>query len=121
MRSFPKLSLLPAVVAGAVLASPAFADQEAQKPVSVALKVGATHTDNRDSIEDGTLRAGVPMKKEDQWSFFVAPVIAFHHEVTDSVEFDASYSPVFRWYDNCRPGSEKHKMYSFFICWRLHP
>ena len=110
MRSFTKVSLLPALVAGAVLASPAFADQEAQKPVSFALKGGVTFTDNRDSIEDGALRAGVPMKKEDQWSFFIAPVIAFHHEVTDSVKFDASYSPVYRWYDNCRPGSEKSKL-----------
>ena len=110
MRSFTKVSLLPAVLAGAVLASAAFADQEAQKPVSFALKAGVTHTDNRDSIEDGALRAGVPMKKEDQWSFFIAPVIAFHHETTDSVKFDASYAPVFRWYDNCRPGSEKSKI-----------
>ncbi len=104
------VSVLPAIAAGAVLASAAFADQDAKKPVSLALKAGVTHTDNRDSIEDGALRAGVPMKKEDQWAFYIAPVIAFHHEVTDSVEFDASYSPVFRWYDNCRPGSEKNKI-----------
>lgn len=110
MRSLTQATLLPAVLAGAVLASAAFADQDAQKPVSVALKGGVTYTDNRDSIEDGALRAGVPMKKEDQWSFYIAPVIAFHHETTDSVKFDASYSPVFRWYDNCRPGSEKEKV-----------
>ena len=110
MRSLTQLPLLPAVLAGAVLASAAFADQDAKKPVSFALKGGVTYTDNRDDIEDGALRAGVPMKKEDQWSFYIAPVIAFHHEVTDSVEFDASYSPVYHWYDNCRPGSEKSKL-----------
>ena len=110
MRSLTKVPMLPAILAGAVLASAAFADQDAQKPVSFALKGGVTYTDNRDSIEDGALRAGVPMKKEDQWSFFIAPVIAFHHEATDSVKFDAAYAPVFRWYDNCRPGSEKSKL-----------
>ena len=109
MRSLTQVPLLPALLAGAVLASAAFADQDVQKPVSFALKGGVTHTDNRDTIEDGALRAGVPMKKEDQWSFYIAPVIAFHHEVTDSVKFDASYSPVYRWYDNCRAGSEKSK------------
>ena len=110
MRSFTQVSLLPVLVAGVVLSSAAFADQEVQKPVSFALKAGVTHTDNRDSIEDGTLRAGVPMKKEDQWSFYIAPVIAFHHETTDTVKFDAAYAPVYRWYDNCRPGSEKSKL-----------
>ena len=111
MRSTKKsVSMLPALVAGAILASAAFADQEAQKPVSFALNVGVNYTDNRDSIEDGALRAGVPMKKEDQWSIYIGPVIAFHHEVADSVKFNAAYAPVYHWYDNCRPGSEKHKL-----------
>ena len=104
------VTLMPALVAGALLSSAAFADQDAQKPVSLAVRLGVNYTDNRDSIEDGALRAGVPMKKEDQWSFYIGPTIAFHHEVADSIKFNASYSPVFRWYDNCRPGSEKSKI-----------
>lgn len=104
------VTLMPALVAGALLSSAAFADQDAQKPVSLAVRLGVNYTDNRDSIEDGALRAGVPMKKEDQWSFYIGPTIAFHHEVEDSIKFNAYYSPVYHWYDNCRPGSEKSKL-----------
>ena len=84
------VTLMPALVAGALLSSAAFADQDAQKPVSLAVRLGVNYTDNRDSIEDGALRAGVPMKKEDQWSFYIGPTIAFHHEVADSIKFNAS-------------------------------
>lgn len=105
MRSLTQpVSVLPAFAAGVLLASAAFGAE--QKPVDFAVRFGVRYTDNRDCIPDGYVRNGAPMEKEDQWSFYIGPTIAFHHEVSDTMKFSASYSPVYHWYDNQRDGKE---------------
>ena len=111
MRFFQKpVSVVPALLAGTVAATAAFGAAADKPLLGLRVTTGVAYTDNRDSIPDGYVRAGVPMDKEDQWSFYVGPTITIHREISERLKLNGGYSPVWRWYDNCRPGSEKSKL-----------
>ena len=104
---FHHKSAVPAMLAGLVCASAAYGADSSDRPVSLSVRFGASYTDNRDSIPDHYVRAGVPMDKEDQWSFYIGPTITFQRRIDRKLDFKASYAPVMRWYDNVRRGSEE--------------
>lgn len=117
MRSHATFSVsLAAAIgfAGFVATPTAFAEQE--HLFGVKVRSGVTYTDNRDQIEDGALRAGVPQKKEDQFAYYIGPTISLSRQIDDRFDFQAGYSPVIRWYDEVTKGKEKHKVdHSVFV------
>ena len=98
---------VPAILAGLVCASAAYGADASDRPISLKVRFGAAYTDNRDAIPDHYVRAGVPMDKEGQWSFYVGPTISFRREIDQKLDFSASYAPVMHWYDNVRRGREE--------------
>ena len=98
---------VPALLAGLVCASAAYGADASDRPVSLSVRFGAEYTDNRDAIPDHYVRAGVPMDKEDQWSFYIGPTITFQRKIDRQLDFKASYAPVIRWHDNVRSGKAK--------------
>lgn len=107
MRTVPKsIALVSAVLVGAGLVAPASAEQPF---FNAGVRVGVNHTDNRDSVEDGTLVNGVPVKKESQTTWTVSPYVTLHKEIVDVLFLDAKYAPTFNRRDNCRPGQEREK------------
>ena len=93
------VSALPALLVGAGLAGTTFAAEP--NLVSASVTAGVKQSDNRDLIDSGD--------KEDQTSWYVAPTIRIRREIVDLLHLDASYSPVWTRYDNCRPGQEEEK------------
>ncbi len=93
------VSALPALLVGAGLAGATFAAEP--NPVSVSVTAGVKQSDNRDLIDKG--------HKEDQVTWYIAPTIRLRKEIADRLHFDASYSPVWTRYEDCRPGQEEEK------------
>ncbi len=97
-----------AYVAGFATAPVASAEQN--HLLGLKVRTGVTYTDNRDNIEEGAIRAGVPQKKQDQYSYYIGPTISLTRQIDDRLDFKAGYSPVIRWYDEVSKGKEKHKV-----------
>ena len=93
------VSALPALLVGAGLAGTTFADEP--NLVSASVKAGVKQSDNRDLIDKG--------KKEDQLSWYIAPTVRIRKEIVDLLHLDASYSPIWTRYEDCRPGQEESK------------
>ena len=93
------VSALPALLVGAGLVGTTFAAEP--NLVSASVTAGVKQSDNRDLIDSGD--------KEDQTSWYVAPTIRIRREIVDLLHLDASYSPVWTRYDNCRPRQEEEK------------
>lgn len=107
MRTVSKsAALLPAVLVGFGLVNTAPAEQPL---VNVGVRVGVQYTDNRDSVKDGTLVAGKPVKKEGQTTWSVAPWFRVHKEIVDLLFLDVRYAPTFYGRENCRRGQEETK------------
>ncbi len=110
---YTSLSLATALaVAGFVQTAGA----EQDRLFGLSASFGVAHTDNRDNVENGTLRAGVPQKEESQTSFYIGPTLRLKRQIDDRLDFSAGYSPVIRWYDEVTKGKEKHKVdHSVFV------
>lgn len=87
------VSALPALLVGAGLATTTFAEEP--NLVSASVTAGIKRTDNRDLVDSG--------KKKDQVSWYIAPTIRIRKELVDLLHLDASYSPVYKHYEDCRP------------------
>ncbi|MBR1608859.1 MAG: outer membrane beta-barrel protein [Kiritimatiellae bacterium] len=106
IHSFSAVSM--AALAGVALAPAAFA--VGNNVLGLSARVGVSYTDNRDQVENGTVRAGRTIGKEDQWSFYIGPTVSLKKHVDDRLDFEFGYSPVIRWYDEATAGKEKHKV-----------
>ena len=93
------VSALPALLVGAGLATTTFAAEPSV--IGASVTAGFKHSDNRDLVDSG--------KKEDQLSWHIAPTVRIRKELADLLHLDASYSPIYTHYDDCRPGQEKDK------------
>lgn len=93
------VSALPALLVGAGLASTTFAEDP--NIVGASVTVGVKQSDNRDLVDSG--------KKEDQLSWYIAPTIRIRKELADLLHLDASYSPVYTHYEDCRPNQDENK------------
>jgi len=93
------VSALPALLVGAGLASTSFAAEPGI--IGASITAGVKQSDNRDLVDTG--------KKEDQLSWYIAPTVRIRREIADLLHLDASYSPVFTHYDDCRDGQDENK------------
>ena len=93
------VSALPALLVGAGLAGATFAEEP--NLVSASVTVGVKQSDNRDLIDKGS--------KEDQLSWYIAPTVRIRKEIVDLLHLDASYTPMWTHYEDCRPGQEEEK------------
>lgn len=109
------VSALPALLVGAGLAGTTFAEEDPGL-VGASLTVGFKETDNRDLVDKG--------KKEDQFSWYVAPTIRIREEIADLLHLAGTYSPIFTHYSNCSRGQDDTKWehaLRFDLSWKATP